>query len=148
TRPPTQSKPPAYNGSAKKGSKGGDSPDSVDALRGFSYDSAVAAEAPTRGPPPLLGGMKSYHNPSDSASDHLQAVDHGLPSSQSSKVISAPTNGAIIHNAGAWGNKPATSTREKKRSIWGFRARSSSDLTSQGPDSTNALVQNLADLRD
>ena len=36
----------------------------------------------------------------------------------------------MIQDVGAWGNK-VTSTKEKKRSIWGFRTRSSFDLSSQ-----------------
>jgi RalA-binding protein 1 len=55
-------------------------------------------------------------------------------------MISAPKNGAIIQDVGAWGNKPTTtttSTKEKKRSIWGFRTRSSFDLASQGGASSD-----------
>jgi RalA-binding protein 1 len=60
---------------------------------------------------------------------------------QSPKIISGPTNGSIIQDVGAWGNKPKTSTKEKKRSIWGFRTRSSFDLAAQvDADGTAASI--------
>ncbi|KAL2828644.1 hypothetical protein BDW59DRAFT_142794 [Aspergillus cavernicola] len=117
------------NGS-RKGSKGTDSPDLeiYDAVQGFSYEDAVPAEPPVLGLPdrqtprsPMFPAG-SFQDPENSQLDHGQI---------SSKMISAPTNGTVIQDAGAWGNKPTTSTKEKKRSIWGFRTRSSIDLASQ-----------------
>ncbi|KAL3489136.1 hypothetical protein BJX62DRAFT_163042 [Aspergillus germanicus] len=117
------------NGS-RKGSKGTDSPDldTPDAVQGFSYENAIPAEPPVLG---LPSDPKTPRSPMFSSSpfqDPDSLADHGQISS---KMISAPTNGAIIQDAGAWGNKPTTSTKEKKRSIWGFRTRSSIDLASQ-----------------
>lgn len=53
-----------------------------------------------------------------------------------SKMISSPTNGGIIQNAEAWGNKPVAASNfkenyHKKRGIWNFRQKSSSDLSAQ-----------------
>ncbi|KAL2808688.1 hypothetical protein BJX63DRAFT_23819 [Aspergillus granulosus] len=114
----------------RKGSKGTDSPelDTSDAVQGFSYDDAVPAEPPVLG---LPSDPKTPRSPMFSSSpfqDPDGQVDHGQISS---KMISAPTNGSVIQDAGAWGNKTTTSTKEKKRSIWGFRTRSSIDLASQ-----------------
>ncbi|EEH37940.2 RhoGAP domain-containing protein [Paracoccidioides lutzii Pb01] len=119
--------------SSRKGSKEIDSPespDSSDKLRSFSYDDVVAAEAPVRGP---SGNKHSSQMPWD------QTMHQCTPQTYSAKNISGPTNGAKIQDAGAWGNKvapshpsaPSTSTKEKKRSIWGFRATTSTDLASQ-----------------
>lgn len=121
-----------FSNSGRKGSKGTASPelDNSDSVQGFSFEDAVPAEPPVIGLPsdprtprsPMFP-TGSFHDPADSSqSDHGQI---------SSKMISAPTNGAVIQDAGAWGNKTTTGTKEKKRSIWGFRTRSSIDLASQ-----------------
>ncbi|KAL2857705.1 hypothetical protein BJY01DRAFT_112279 [Aspergillus pseudoustus] len=114
----------------RKGSKGTDSPDldTSDAVQGFSYEDAVPAEPPVLG---LPSDPKTPRSPMFSSSP-FQDFDGQADQGQiSSKMISAPTNGAVIQDAGAWGNKTTTSTKEKKRSIWGFRTRSSIDLASQ-----------------
>ncbi|KAL4875583.1 hypothetical protein BJY04DRAFT_223934 [Aspergillus karnatakaensis] len=119
------------NGS-RKGSKGSDSPDLEisDTVQGFSYEDAVPAEPPVLGLPSDLRTPRSPMFATGSFQDSdMSQPDH---TQISSKMISAPTNGAVIQDAGAWGNKPSTtSTKEKKRSIWGFRTRSSIDLASQ-----------------
>ncbi|KAL4801220.1 hypothetical protein BDV18DRAFT_87574 [Aspergillus unguis] len=117
-----------FSNGGRKDSKGTDSPDleTSDTVQGFSFDDAVAAEPPIIGNDPRT--PKSPVFPPGSFQDPNEALDHGQISS---KMISAPTNGAVIQDAGAWGNKPTTSTKEKKRSIWGFRTRSSIDLASQ-----------------
>ncbi|KAI9923524.1 hypothetical protein MW887_008590 [Aspergillus wentii] len=130
------------NGSKRNG-KGVESPelDGPETVQGFSFDDAVPAE------PPVLGASFDRQPPkspqippgilTDSADPNQAAgnTDFGHLTSHPSKVISGPTNGAKIQDAGAWGNKAAasnpTSTKEKKRSIWGFRTRSSFDLASQ-----------------
>lgn len=127
------------NGS-KKNNKGSDVPDSdgPDTVQGFSFDDAVPAE------PPVLGSNidkttpKSPLFPSSTwgpSVDSNQTVNATLENGQlSAKIISAPTNGTVIQDAGAWGNKAsnATATKEKKRSIWGFgKTRSSMDIASQ-----------------
>lgn len=56
---------------------------------------------------------------------------------QSPRLISRPTNGTVIQDLEAWGNKAKTSTKEKKRSIWGFRSRSSFDLANHASGDTS-----------
>ncbi|KAH8422936.1 GTPase-activating protein BEM3 [Aspergillus melleus] len=123
------------NGS-KKGNRGIDTAgaESPDTVQGFSYDDAVPAEPPIFGPAseqspvsPLLapGGL------ADSGDANQAANPSPDPNQLSSRLISGPTNGAVIQDAGAWGNKAANSAKEKKRSIWSFRTRSSIDLASQ-----------------
>lgn len=102
--------------------------DTSETVQGFSYDDAVAAEPPVLGP-----SYESAKSPLDPAKGN-SAIDQGEAASH--PIISGPTNGAIIQDAGAWGNKAAAAaatitTKEKKRSIWGFRTRSSADLASQ-----------------
>ena len=135
------SKPRLFSNGAKKNGKGneGPEPEGPDTVQGFSFDDAVPAEPPILGttldkPPPL----KSPTFPSSpggfpEVGHHNSTSDQGPLSPHPSKVISGPTNGAVIQDAGAWGNKAtiATANKEKKRSIWGFRTRSSMDLASQ-----------------
>lgn len=126
---------PKSKGSANGSKNGGKatenpSPDGPGTVQGFSFDDAVPAEPPVFGPSPDQQGPKSPVMPSGTFFDASDAMQ-GDQGQLSSKVISGPTNGAVIQDAGAWGNKAATSTKEKKRSIWGFRTRSSYDLASQ-----------------
>ncbi|RAK98326.1 GTPase-activating protein BEM3 [Aspergillus ibericus CBS 121593] len=120
-----------------------------DTVQGFSYDDAVPAE------PPVLGPSSDQHIPKSPivSTGHLvDSADSGQDSGQfSSRFISGPTNGTVIHDAGAWGNKAATSVKEKKRSIWGFRTRSSFDLASQlqaSHDFSTSHVNNNAEKRE
>ncbi|KAI5268849.1 RhoGAP-domain-containing protein [Aureobasidium subglaciale] len=96
--------------------------DSSSMLRSIPYQATVPAEAPVIGPTrdlatpspvgsPAIGDFEQHHD----SSHHPQ--------------ISGPTNGAVIQNAESWGNRrePVTQTKDKKRSIFGFRGRSSSD---------------------
>ncbi|RLL97230.1 hypothetical protein CFD26_103314 [Aspergillus turcosus] len=151
----SSSKSKLFPGGSKKSGKGMNNAemDSTDTVQGFSYDDAVPAEPPLLGPPsekqpprspmfPLESAMES--SDTNPASEHVQL---------SSKVISAPKNGTVIQDAGAWGNKTVTSTKEKKRSIWGFRTRSSYDLASQlqasqEPSTAQALLSPSAERRD
>ncbi|KAE8376851.1 hypothetical protein BDV26DRAFT_293763 [Aspergillus bertholletiae] len=107
----------------------------LDIVQGFSYEDAVPAEPPVFGPPYEQQALRSPtfpQMPSIDPTDATQATNQVPdPGQLSSRIISGPTNGAIIQDAGAWGNKSTTSTKEKKRSIWGFRTRSSIDLASQ-----------------
>ncbi|KAJ5172286.1 hypothetical protein N7492_004879 [Penicillium capsulatum] len=121
------------NGNKKSG-RGVESPDQ-DAggpVQGFSFDDTVAAD------PPIIGSSleQAPRSPRIPAALATDFRDGNPPSAeqtpQSPKIISAPTNGTVIHDVGAWGNKTTTtSTKEKKRSIWGFRTRSSFDLAAQ-----------------
>lgn len=120
----------------RKDSGNADSPESehADALRSLSYEDTVPAEAPV-----LV---------SRSSGRHLETPSPPMTSTQSgnqwpgtsdfhtSKTISGPTNGGFIQDAGLWGNKSQASNRakdkeHKKRSFWGFKARSSADLAMQ-----------------
>lgn len=136
-----------FPSSNRKNSKGTDSPDidPPDTVQSFSYDDAVAAEPPVHGPSYDKEASKSSPVQSGSLGESTNAnggnqssSEPGVSGSHSSKIISGPTNGTVIQDAGAWGNKPATTTKEKKRSIWGFRTRSSADLISQTQSSNES----------
>ncbi|PYH40525.1 GTPase-activating protein BEM3 [Aspergillus saccharolyticus JOP 1030-1] len=119
------------NTNSKKQNKGLDNSDAegIDAVQGFSYDDAVPAEPPVLGP---AVDRQTPKSPLVFSGSPTESQDSGQDYGQvPPKVISGPTNGTVIQDAGAWGNKTATSVKEKKRSIWGFRTRSSMDLASQ-----------------
>ncbi|KAI9039066.1 GTPase-activating protein BEM3 [Aspergillus affinis] len=123
------------NGS-RKGNRGLDTAgaESPDTVQGFSYDDAVPAEPPIFGPASEQSPVSPLLAPGGSADfgDVNQVANPSPdPNQLSSRFISRPTNGAVIQDAGAWGNKAANSAKEKKRSIWSFRTRSSIDLASQ-----------------
>ncbi|KAK2768815.1 hypothetical protein FQN54_000675 [Arachnomyces sp. PD_36] len=146
TRPSTSSASKSGYGStsAKKGVRETDSPDSEkDGLRGFSYDDAVPANAPVRGYTFDKNGVPPSPARTGSAAEFYNSTTD-LTGSHPPKTISGPTNGTVIQDAGMWGNKPATSGKEKKRSIWGFRARNSSEMMTptQGYESTTSLAHN------
>ncbi|KAF1998020.1 hypothetical protein P154DRAFT_578307 [Amniculicola lignicola CBS 123094] len=111
-----------------------------DGLRGLSYENTVAAQAPMRGPTHREAKESYTHSPKSSS----------FPNDGHQPTISGPTNGAPIQNLEAWGNRmlAPTTVKDKKRSIFGFRSRGSSDLApgqgvaqlqQQGPD---RIVQN------
>ncbi|PGH18732.1 hypothetical protein AJ79_00145 [Helicocarpus griseus UAMH5409] len=112
------------------GTEGPEAPETTEVLRSFSYDDVVAAEAPIRGPP---GSKIPPTKPANLEQGLQPPSDQPVPLSPSVKSISAPTNGVKIQDAGAWGNKiaPPMSNKEKKRSIWGFRAAATADLANQ-----------------
>ena len=138
------------SGSKRGGKRSGDSePEALGAVQGFSFDDAAPAAPPVFGPSyENTGGLKSPQTPSASFMEaasqmSASAVEAGQPSPH--PIISGPTNGSVIQNAGAWGNKAATSAKEKKRSIWGFRTRSSYDLASQMQANYEASTANQGD---
>ncbi|KAF7168028.1 hypothetical protein CNMCM5623_001183 [Aspergillus felis] len=149
------SKSKLFAGGSKKSGKGTNNAevDLTDTVQGFSFDDAVPAEPPLLGPPSEKQPPRSPMFPLEAAMESLDtnpSLDHVQ---LSSKVISGPTNGTVIQDAGAWGNKTVTSTKEKKRSIWGFRTRSSYDLASQlqasqEPSSAQALVNPSTERKD
>jgi RalA-binding protein 1 len=101
-----------------------------DRLQAISYDDAVAAEAPIRGPTHREAKETYINSPMTSS---FQGDNNGHH-----PAISAPTNGAPIQDAGFWGNKTLaapTTIKDKKRSIFGFRGRASSDLQLGGQQS-------------
>ncbi|KAJ5364451.1 uncharacterized protein N7496_010164 [Penicillium cataractarum] len=122
---------------SKRPGRGVDSPDQ-EGVQGFSFDDTVAAEPPILGPS-LEQAPRSPRIPGSLSTDFRDFNQSPAdPALQSPKIISGPTNGAVIHDVGAWGNKPTTTTtsvKEKKRSIWGFRTRSSFDLAAQAETS-------------
>ncbi|KAJ5585330.1 uncharacterized protein N7459_005130 [Penicillium hispanicum] len=131
------------NNGGKRSGRGVESPDQeiAGSVQGFSFDDTVAAE------PPILGSSleqapRSPRIPAALATEFRDLNQSAAEAPQSPKVISGPTNGAVIHDAMAWGNK-TTSTKEKKRSIWGFRTRSSFDLASQAGNDPSTAHQNV-----
>jgi RalA-binding protein 1 len=129
------------NGGSKPGRRV-DSPD-IDpgnSVQGFSFDDAVQAEPPTIGST-LEQAPRSPRIPA-ALSTELRDMTMSSPDQplQSPRLISGPTNGSVIQDVEAWGNKAKTSTKEKKRSIWGFRTRSSFDLAAQAQASSDTLV--------
>ena len=105
-----------------------DSPDVAeqDRLQGLSYDDAVQAQAPVRGPNhrDMMVEKASRGSPKES-SFHQDNSGH-YP------AISGPSNGTPIKDSESWGSKlmaGPTAVKDKKRSIFGFRGRGgSSDL--------------------
>lgn len=140
----TTPKPNVPSGNeSKRSGRGVDSPDqnAGGSVQGFSFDNTVAAE------PPILGSSleqapRSPRIPAALSMDFRELNQSPVETPQSPKIISAPTNGAVIQDVGAWGNKP-TSTKEKKRSIWGFRTRSSFDLASQASVDVSMAHSNI-----
>lgn len=121
-------KPRLFPAGSKKGNKGTESPDVdvQDSVQSFKYDDAIPAE------PPVFGTtMDEASKGSPTSNDHAIS-DSTHTGYSSSKIISGPTNGTVIQDVGAWGNKAPTSVKEKKRSIWGFRGHSNSDLAQAG----------------
>ncbi len=110
----------------KKPSMTKDSPTSLhgDGLRAVSYEETVQAEPPV------------HLSPDGQQEESIHSQLHRTH-------ISGPTNGVKIQDAGAWGNKPqplnlADRREQKKRSIFGFKARSSSDTLIQDKSGTSS----------
>lgn len=138
----TEAKAKLFGSGGKKSGRGVESPDQGpgSSVQGFSFDDAVPADPPTIGStleqaprsPRLPGSLSTEFRDMNTSSP-----DQGM---HSPRLISRPTNGAVIQDVEAWGNKAKTSTKEKKRSIWGFRTRSSFDLATQAHASSDTLV--------
>jgi RalA-binding protein 1 len=112
----------------------------TNALRSINYADT------THGPPPLkrtAGVDRPNDTPSPTSTSstttpHSMENDH-QQGSTSSKAISNPTNGSVIQDAEAWGNKPAAASSfkenyHKKRGLWNFRQKSSTDLSAHEQD--------------
>jgi RalA-binding protein 1 len=139
---PADSQSKMFNNGGSKPGRRVDSPD-IDpgnSVQGFSFDDAVQAEPPTIGST-LEQAPRSPRIPA-ALSTELRDMTMSSPDQplQSPRLISGPTNGSVIQDVEAWGNKAKTSTKEKKRSIWGFRTRSSFDLAAQAQASSDTLV--------
>ncbi|KAK4863228.1 hypothetical protein LT330_002006 [Penicillium expansum] len=140
----TESKSKIFNGSKRSG-RGVDSPDQDlgSSVQGFSFEDAVQADPPTIGST-LEQAPRSPRPPAALSTEfremNMSSPDHTM---QSPRLISRPTNGTVIQDVEAWGNKAKTSTKEKKRSIWGFRTRSSFDLAAQASSDTLVAGNNV-----
>ncbi|RPB11142.1 hypothetical protein P167DRAFT_546496 [Morchella conica CCBAS932] len=113
-----------------------------DKLHALGYEQTTPGPEPARGPTPEeLQRMRNTPSPQNSISSSIIATQSSstitAPTLQPApertaqvKQISAPTNGSVISDLAAWGAKLTHSEQKaaKKRSIWGFRQRSSSDL--------------------
>jgi len=105
----------------------------LDPMRSVGYESTIAGEAPVMGP--------SSARVSDTPSSPYDVAQHSGTSSGASEqsfpqhpTISGPSNAQIIQNSNSWGMKPPPTPsfqKDKKRGLFGFRGRSSSDL---GPE--------------
>ena len=110
----------------------------VDTLQGVNYDDVMPTQAPVR----ALQSRNMIEPSSPVIGSHNQNL--GLPP-QAMKTISGPSNGVVIQNAGAWGNKMPDSPKSKdkdikKRSLWGFREKHSTDgITNHSNDSGTDL---------
>jgi RalA-binding protein 1 len=95
--------------------------DSSSMLRSIPYQATIPAEAPVHGPHREHAAPSPVESPVIESDNQYDSNHH--------PQISGPTNGAVIQNAEVWGNKrePVTQTKDKKRSIFGFKGRSSSD---------------------
>lgn len=133
---PADTKAGMFSSGGKRAGPGVDSHDQDQGnfVQGFSFDDAIRAD------PPTIGSTLEYA-PRSPRSPRFPERESTMPDGdqplQSPRLISGPTNGTIIQDGEAWGNKNKTSTREKKRSIWGFRTRSSLDLANQVQASTD-----------
>ena len=105
----------------------------TNSFQGVSYETTVPAQAPVK----VIPAARDTETPSP-----VNDV-HPFPPSRS---ISGPMGGSIIQNAGAWGNRamdsPKGKDKERKRSIWGFSHKPSTDGgSSQSNDSTASLLR-------
>jgi len=112
-------------------------------LRSMSYDEVSQGPAPARGPTPEeLSRQQVSPSPNSLSQPTSQQFSSTSPVPDRSyppKQISAPSNGTVISDLAAWGALKLGTQNEdkkaekaaKKRSIWGFRQRSSSDLDDQ-----------------
>ncbi|KAL9621243.1 MAG: hypothetical protein Q9160_004264 [Pyrenula sp. 1 TL-2023] len=133
----------------------------VEVLQGVKYENTIAGEAPVQAQSPVERQNTDTPSPSTTGSSstaapmtsHQPSQEQGHSTGPAIKVISGPVNGGVIQDAGSWGNKAmySSSAKEKehrehkKRSIWGFRQRSTSDLimqTNTHNESSSSLVQN------
>ena len=129
-------------GLIRKDSSNANSPDSEfpESLHTLSYEDTVAAEAPTLGSTSTGRNLETPSPPMTSA----LSQGPGTSDSHSLKCISVPTNGGPIQVVCAWGNKSLAADRtkdkeHKKRSFWGFKARSSTDLAVQAQSDFSSM---------
>ena len=119
----------------------GPDPEDINALQAVSYENTVPGQAPVKVAP----SRHLTDTPSPPVTGSMPQSQTNA--TQSSKTISGPTNATVIQDVGAWGNKPPTSPQtkdkeHKKRGIWGFRDKGTSDVAmAHSNDSNTALAQ-------
>ena len=139
----SRSSAPSKKNSLRRDAASVDSPasETFDTLQALPYESTRQAEAPhvriTPDPRP-----NESPSPSPTTSGSQPSVRTQSAQSAQPKTISAPSNGAKISDAGAWGNKPMATPigapkEPKKRSIWGFRDKSSADIGAHHSNDSN-----------
>ena len=111
----------------------------TDSLKSINYAETAHAATPLK----RTGAMDQPNGTPSPTSTSSATTPHSMNNSENdnqpgfvSKNISNPTNGGVIQDAEAWGNKPAASSSfkdnyHKKRGLWTFRQKSSSDLSAQ-----------------
>lgn len=117
-----------------------ESPDSAtfEGLQAMSYDSTLPAQ------PPVIS-ITPQRTDTQTPSPPLPDIASSAKGSQVSKLISGPSNGTKIEDAGAWGNKvpQAKDVKEpKKRGIWGFRDKNP-DLHAQAEESRMSVIESV-----
>ncbi|KAL9591124.1 MAG: hypothetical protein Q9203_000123 [Teloschistes exilis] len=123
---------------AKRDGAHTESPDSAtfEGLQALSYDSTLPAQPPVISIIPQRSDTKT---PSPPLPDNASSGK----GQQASKLISGPSNGTKIEDAGAWGNKvpqPKEVKEPKKRGIWGFRDKNP-DLHAQAEESRMSVIE-------
>ena len=111
-----------------------------DSLKSINYADTAHGTIPLKRAAVLDGPNDTPSPTSTSSATTPHSVNNSENDAQqgtvSSKNISSPTNGGVIQDAEAWGNKPAVAPSfkdnyHKKRGLWNFRQKSSSDLSAQ-----------------
>jgi len=106
-------------------------------LRAVPYDATVPGQAPARGPTPPEGHRGTSPIPSIVTSP----APTGL--TKTTAPISGPVNGNVITNVTAWGNKPVTHDKVKKKGIWGFRNKSSTEAPVNSGTPNGEQIQSM-----
>ena len=138
-----RSSAPSKKNSLRRDAASVDSPasETSDTLQAVPYESTRQAEAPhvriTPDPRPTESPSPSPTTSGSQPSIRAHSAQSGQP-----KTISAPSNGAKISDAGAWGNKPMATPigapkEPRKRSIWGFRDKNSADIGANHSNDSN-----------
>jgi len=124
---------------SKEAKDGSDDGDGI-SLRSMSYDEASQGPAPARGPTPEELSRQQVSPSPNSMLSQPGPFSSAAPVPErghSAKQISAPTNGSVISDPAAWGAGKSAEDKKaekaaKKRSIWGFKQRISSNSEDQG----------------
>ncbi|KAJ5789340.1 uncharacterized protein N7518_006351 [Penicillium psychrosexuale] len=132
----SETKSKIFNGSKRSGRVDSPDQDLGGSVQGFSFEDAVPADPPTIGSS-VEQAPRSPRIPTTLSTEFKDTTMSPDQTMQSPRLISRPTNGTVIQDLEAWGNKAKTSTKEKKRSIWGFRSRSSFDLANHASGDTS-----------